>query len=153
MQSVMTLIRRRIYNAASDLGLHCLPMSFLWDDKLKWVNTTASTVQLLVEFGLSLHANGKHTIILWKIEKLFLNYPLLLSDLTLCMINPQWLKLPRSRTNFHGPIKGCTSYIKVQLYLTLILLNLELPCLCKQCRSRSVGFWRSQLIWICIVCH
>ena len=24
---------------------------------------------------------------------------------------------------------------------------------CKQCRSRSVGFWRSQLIWICIVCH
>ena len=27
------------------------------------------------------------------------------------------------------------------------------PCLCKQCRSRSVGFWRSQLIWICTVCH
>ena len=26
-------------------------------------------------------------------------------------------------------------------------------CLCKQCRSRSVGFWRSQLIWICTVCH
>ena len=24
---------------------------------------------------------------------------------------------------------------------------------CKQCRSRSVGFWRSQLIWICTVCH
>ena len=23
--------------------------------------------------------------------------------------------------------------------------------LCKQCRSRSVGFWRSQLIWICTV--
>ena len=22
----------------------------------------------------------------------------------------------------------------------------------KQCRSRSVGFWRSQLIWICTVC-
>ena len=27
------------------------------------------------------------------------------------------------------------------------------PCLSKQCRSRSVGFWRSQLIWICTVCH
>ena len=24
--------------AASDLGLHCLPMSRLWDARLKWVN-------------------------------------------------------------------------------------------------------------------
>ena len=30
----------------------------------------------------------------------------------------------------------------------LVLLNL-----CKQCRSRSVGFFRSQLIWIYTVCH
>ena len=37
--------------------------------------------------------------------------------------------------------------------LTLFLLNLHMSCLCKQCRSRSVGFWRSQLIWICTVCH
>ena len=29
----------------------------------------------------------------------------------------------------------------------------DMPCLSKQCRSRSVGFWRSQLIWICTVCH
>ena len=36
---------------------------------------------------------------------------------------------------------------------TLVLLNPDIPCLCKQCRSRSVGFWRSQLIWICTVCH
>ena len=35
--------------------------------------------------------------------------------------------------------------------LTLVLLSLDIPCLCKQCRSRSVGFWRSQLIWICSV--
>ena len=27
----------------------------------------------------------------------------------------------------------------------------DMPCLSKQCRSRSVGFWRSQLIWICTV--
>ena len=27
-----------------------------------------------------------------------------------------------------------------------------MSCLCKQCGSRSVGFW-SQLIWICTVCH
>ena len=39
--------------------------------------------------------------------------------------------------------------------LTLVLLSPDIPCLCKQCRSRSVGFWRSgsQLIWICTVCH
>ena len=29
----------------------------------------------------------------------------------------------------------------------------DMPCLSKQCRSRSVGFWRSQLIWICTDCH
>ena len=37
--------------------------------------------------------------------------------------------------------------------LTLVLLNPDMPCLRKQCRSRSDGFWRSQLIWICTVCH
>ena len=37
--------------------------------------------------------------------------------------------------------------------LTLVMLNPDIACLCKQCRSRSVGFWRSQLIWICTVCH
>ena len=35
--------------------------------------------------------------------------------------------------------------------LTLVLLVPDMPCLCKQCRSRSVGFFRSQLIWICTV--
>ena len=38
-------------------------------------------------------------------------------------------------------------------YLTLVLLNPDIPCLCKQCSSRSVGFFRSQLIWSCTVCH
>ena len=28
--------------------------------------------------------------------------------------------------------------------LTLLLVNQDISCLCKQCRSRSVGFWRSQ---------
>ena len=35
--------------------------------------------------------------------------------------------------------------------LTLVLLNPDIACLFKQCRSRSVGL--SQLIWICTVCH
>ena len=37
--------------------------------------------------------------------------------------------------------------------LTLVLLNPDIPCICKQYGSRSVGFWWSQLIWICTVCH
>ena len=37
--------------------------------------------------------------------------------------------------------------------LTLVLLNPDIPCLCKQFRSRSVGFWRIQMIWICTICH
>ena len=37
--------------------------------------------------------------------------------------------------------------------LTLVLLNSDTPCFCKQCRSRSLGFWRTQLIWICTVCN
>ena len=41
----------------------------------------------------------------------------------------------------------------IWILLTLVLLNPNIPCLCKQCRSRSVGFFRSQLIWICTVCH
>ena len=44
-------------------------------------------------------------------------------------------------------------YHNMHYWLTLVLLYPDIPCLCKQCRSRSVGFWRSQLIWICTVCH
>ena len=29
----------------------------------------------------------------------------------------------------------------------------DMHCLSKQCRSRSVGFFRSQLIWTFTVCH
>ena len=29
------------------------------------------------------------------------------------------------------------------LFLTLFLLNLDMPCLCKRCSYRSVRFWRS----------
>ena len=48
----------------------------------------------------------------------------------------------------------CTYNIhKLTNKLTLVLLNPDIPCLCKQCRPRSVGFWRSQLILICTVCH
>ena len=49
-----------------------------------------------------------------------------------------------------NPIKFRNSGMK---RLTLVLLIPDMSCLCKQCRSRSVGFWGSQLIWICTVCH
>ena len=45
------------------------------------------------------------------------------------------------------------SYFSWKIDLTLVLLKPDTPCLCKQCRSRSVGFFRSQLIWICTVYH
>ena len=47
----------------------------------------------------------------------------------------------------------CKLLESLQMVLTLLLLNPDMSCLCKHCRSRSVGFWRSQLIWICTVCH
>ena len=31
------------HSAASDLGLHCLPMSLLWDARLKWVKMRAAS--------------------------------------------------------------------------------------------------------------
>ena len=55
------------------------------------------------------------------------------------------------------------NFILYTTYNSLILVRLkstnpslaehDMPCLSKQCRSRSLGFWRSQLIWICTVCH
>ena len=32
----------------------------------------------------------------------------------------------------------------LDIFLTLVLLNPVMSCLCKQCRSRSVGFWSSE---------
>ena len=39
------------HNAASDLGLHCLPMPLLWDARLKWVQPIP--VSLKIEYRLS----------------------------------------------------------------------------------------------------
>ena len=61
-------------------------------------------------------------------------------------------------TSFLSYLMYCLLYAYVKVWkwnmtLTLVLLNLDMPCLCKQCSSRSVGFWRSKLIWICTLCH
>ena len=31
-----------LHSAASDLGLHCLPVSLLWDTRCKWVTAASS---------------------------------------------------------------------------------------------------------------
>ena len=45
-------------SAASDLGLYCLPMSLLWDSRLKWVKHTATVSQLHI-VRRSLEANAE----------------------------------------------------------------------------------------------
>ena len=45
------------------------------------------------------------------------------------------------------------SFVVSPLFVLTFVLLSEMSCLCKQCRSRSVGFFRSQLIWICTVWH
>ena len=58
--------------------------------------------------------------------------------------------LGKIRTNIQNIVWKCYPAYKV---LTLVLLNPDTPCHCKQYRSRSVGFSRSQLIWIYTVFH
>ena len=41
------------HSVASDLGLHCLPMSLLWNATLKWVNTTYFVLHLVLSVALS----------------------------------------------------------------------------------------------------
>ena len=36
----------RLHSAASDLGLHFLPVSLLWDARLKWVNFVFGSVKI-----------------------------------------------------------------------------------------------------------
>ena len=79
-----------------------------------------------------------------------------------------WPQFSRGHTNYEEsnadlslPIDIVTCLLKFGhvysilhiIHLTLVLLNLDISCLYKQCISRSVGFFRSQLIWICTVFH
>ena len=48
---------------------------------------------------------------------------------------------------------GAMHDIQILIMLSLVLLTQIYSAFAKQCRSRSVGFWRSRLIWICTVCH
>ena len=61
--------------------------------------------------------------------------------------NPKWDLC----TNVN--ILGIEVRLFILSHLILVMLNPDISCLCKQCRSRSVAFFRSQLISICTVCH
>ena len=39
-------------SAASDLGLHCLPMSVLWDARHKWVKNMEELINRISRFSL-----------------------------------------------------------------------------------------------------
>ena len=48
-----------------------------------------------------------------------------------------------------GSTGSLVKVINYSIYCLIhVLLNLDRLCLWKQCRSRSVCFWRSQMIWI-----
>ena len=47
------------HSAASDLGLHCLPMSLLWDARLIWVNPfTLSGLLYHISLDLSISSSN-----------------------------------------------------------------------------------------------
>ena len=65
------------------------------------------------------------------------------------MINPQWLELPMSRTNFHGP-KDVRA-IEVRLYFILILqIHEAVPELRVRFRANKTGLCSEAnvLAWI-----
>ena len=98
------------------------------------------------------------------------------SDQTVPMLSLRWVHMPfcwfsrvlahiisdelprwagRSRPSLHIQ-KGPFLFDEVHLMCIDICTGPaepDRPCLYKQCRSRSVGFWRSQLIWTFTVCH
>ena len=63
----------------------------------------------------------------------------------LCLI--RIYNLVQFKTHFEQVVKWTCSNFNSSL------AEHDRPCLSKQCRSRSLGFWRSQLIWFCTVCH
>ena len=69
---------------------------------------------------------------------------------------PQHMFSSRNKKNI---IQITLAYVAIWLKQVTRIVSFVNPSLAehdkcsKQCRSRSVGFWRSQLIWICTVYH
>ena len=118
------------------ISLLCLRAVLLLSRHMQW-NNIVSTWNRYVYVSVSFCCDGLETPV-------FHVCRMLLGDTSFVTICTFW-KLTLTTFNNLWNIFGHV--------LTLVLLNPDMSCLCKQCRSRSVGFWRSQLIWICTVCH
>ena len=70
-------------------------------------------------------------------------------DLAELTSGPSWSGFLASSPEHVNWLLPFSDTISNYAVITLDLLDPDIPCLCKQCRSRSFGFWRSQLIWIC----
>ena len=95
----------------------------------------------------------------WNAKSCFLGKKKKKSSFVVCWISPESDKdmyrrktmatsVTLSETEYQKNRKGCLwkqrthrkTKIRDSVSLTLILLNPDMPCPCKQCRSRSVGF-------------
>ena len=135
-----------LHFAASDLGLHCLPIILLGISRLQWVNRWLVLQKKIPLPSIILYGLWRY---IPKVEYLgIMTYVGLTSNEVKKNLLHIACTISQKLTKF------CVLVLLIHnISLTLVLLNPDIPCLCKQCRSRSVGFWRSQLIWICTVCH
>ena len=150
--------RRPWSDAMSDLGLHCLSITLLGVSRLQWVNIVLFSLlkkdplgSIFFPFMIGLlstpfqkgicvqrsdfyrKSSSKLSTFYRKSENLPSVFPL-----TLVMLN----KL-RCHTHFKF---SANQIIWSRLLILIHILN------DKCCRSRSVGFWRNQMIWIYTVC-
>ena len=136
-------------SAASDLCLYFLPMPILWRKyKLMYYEVrrglSVDAIKCTVQCNLSTKAHKtcccKEVAI---IQRLNIEKWLLLCEMEIAVVE----RLPLVEVPLHinqtawthrlslaFPVKIC-----LRRMLTLVLLNPDIPCLCKQCRSRSVA--------------
>ena len=69
-----------------------------------------------------------------------------------CSSSPQSGKCKTKRLLFDKLMNYTTFDFKRYIITSPSPAEPSYVLLCNQCRSRPVGFWRSQLIWICTVC-
>ena len=126
-----------------DFYAFLLSMDIMWGSGVQWGNNNISTRRLYIVCDTLFEYN-------------YDNYRSLnlMADLAIKNKGPvEKYHYPKYDLEILNPYHTCSKIWTSPFCLTLFLLNPDMSCLCKQCRSRSVGFWRSQLIWICTVCH
>ena len=110
---------QKLQNAASDQGLHCLPLIQQFIDKS--ISSKVDLFKLLDKCGKVRCPNikgkyGTHLCVSYELKNL----------------------LPSVKMSPSCSM-GSRYYWVTIFTVTLVLLNPAIPCFCKQCRSRSVG--------------